>query len=242
MLGIVRTGDKMKYMNPVIVLIEDDQAISEFLTDVLSEQGYQVHNETRGAAGLQLVEQLEPDAVLLDLFLPDIKGETICRHIKDNYPEIKVIMITAKDTPEQIAKGLDLGADDYLPKPVAPEELIARLKARLRNTPLNDETLVVGDLKLNTKNHEVTHKGQRIELSPQEYKLLEYLMNQPNKVLTRDMILSRIWDSSPDIETRVVDVYVGYLRKKIDKPFGTDLINSVRGFGYMIKQAEPAQT
>lgn len=229
-------------MNPVIVLIEDDQAISEFLTDVLSEQGYQVHSETRGAAGLQLIEQVKPDAVLLDLFLPDIKGETICRHVKDTYPDIKVIMITAKDTPEQIAKGLDLGADDYLAKPVAPEELIARLRARLRNTPMNEETLTVADLKLNTKNHEVTHRGKHIELSPQEYKLLEYLMSQPNKVLTRDMILSRIWDSSPDIETRVVDVYVGYLRKKIDKPFGTDLISSIRGFGYMIKTSEKPTT
>lgn len=224
-------------MNPVVVIIEDDLGVSEFLVNILTEHGYQVHTETHGAAGLKLVDQVEPDVVLLDLYLPDIKGETICRQIKDTYPEIKVIMITAKDTPEQIAKGLDLGADDYLPKPIAPEELIARLKARLRNTPLNDEKLSIGDLTLNTKNHEVILKGEVIELSPQEYKLLEYLMSQPNKVLTRDMILSRIWDSSPDIETRVVDVYVGYLRKKIDKPHNTNMIQSVRGFGYMIKVA-----
>jgi DNA-binding response OmpR family regulator len=230
------------YMNPVIVLIEDDKAISEFLTDVLTDNGYQVHAEYSGAAGLQLIEQVEPDAVLLDLFLPDIKGETICRQIKDTYPEMKVIMITAKDTPEQIAKGLDLGADDYLPKPVAPEELIARLKARLRSTPLNEEILKIGHLSLNTKNHEVLSNGESIELSPQEYKLLEYLMTQPNKVLTRDMILSRIWDSSPDIETRVVDVYVGYLRKKIDRPHNTNLIQSIRGFGYMIKAPDASSS
>lgn len=225
-------------MNPVIVVIEDDHAIADYMEQLLIDNRFKVYIEHSGAAGLKLIEQVMPELVLLDLHLPDISGETICKQVKKDNPEIKVIMITAKDTPEDIAKGLNLGADDYIPKPISPEELLARVNARLRSTPQTTDVLKIDSLILNVNTHEVKRGNKSIELSPQEFKLLEYFMTSPNQVLTREMILSRIWGSSPDIETRVVDVYVGYLRKKIENGATPKLLHSVRGFGYMLKAPE----
>lgn len=222
-------------MPAVIVLIEDDHDIAEYLQSVLTEEGYEVYSEDNGAKGLKLIEKVGPDLVLLDLHLPDIPGETICKQIRKEYPQVKVIMITAKDTPEDLARGLNLGADDYIAKPVAPEELLARVHARLRSTNGDSKKLELAYLTMDLSGHEVFRGDQELHLSPQEFKLLEYLMQNPNRVLTREMILSRIWGGSPDIETRVVDVYIGYLRKKIDKGFELQLLHSVRGFGYMLK-------
>lgn len=224
-------------MNHVIVIIEDEPDLAQFMEDVLVDQGYQVFTDTKGVSGMQLVERTSPDMVLLDLKLPDIDGNTICTRIKKNFSNTKVIMITGQDRPEDIARGLNTGADDYIPKPVTPEVLIARVRARLRSGGNQNSLLRVDDLTLDTQSHEVKRGDQSIDLSAQEYKLLEYFMSNPGRVLTRDMILSRIWRGSPDIETRVVDVYVGYLRKKIDfkKP---KLFKSIRGFGYMIKEPQ----
>jgi DNA-binding response OmpR family regulator len=145
--------------------------------------------------------------------------------------------LTARDTSRDLARGLNLGADDYMTKPFEPEVLKARVHARLRTVDSDDEMLQVGDLTLDPKTHEVKRGEESIDLSPQEYKLLHYFMTNPNQVLTREMIIARIWESSPEIETRVVDVYVGYLRKKIDKDDNKPkLIHSVRGFGYMLKE------
>ncbi|HEX7017553.1 MAG TPA: response regulator transcription factor [Patescibacteria group bacterium] len=223
-------------MPAVITLIEDDHDISEYLQNILAEEGYEVYSEDSGSKGLKLIEKVGPDLVLLDLHLPDIPGETICKQIRKEYPAMKVIMITAKDTPEDLARGLNLGADDYIAKPVAPEELLARVQARLRTGGGDNKKLVLGDLEMDLSGHEVYRGDKELHLSPQEFKLLEYLMQNPNRVLTREMILSRIWGGSPDIETRVVDVYIGYLRKKVDKGFKPQLIHSVRGFGYMLKE------
>lgn len=221
-------------MNDVIVLIEDNADIRDYASGILADAGYSVYTADTGSSGLNQVRDINPNLVLLDLKLPDIQGESICKDIKNEFPEIPIIMLTAKDTPEDMARGLNLGADDYIPKPFTPEVLIARVKARLRDQA-PDQTLIIGDLKMNTKTHEVTREGKQIQLSPQEFKLLHYFMSNPNNVLTRDMILVRIWGNTPDIQTRVVDVYVGYLRKKIDKGFSPALIQSVRGFGYMLK-------
>lgn len=224
-------------MNNIILVIEDEQDMADFIRDILVQEGYQVFVEYKGIAGLKVCEKVDPELVLLDLNLPDIDGRTVCKKIKEANSDIQVIMITAQSSPQDIAQGLNLGADDYIPKPVVPEVLLARVRARLRTTGKTQNALKVGDLKLNSQTHEVLRGEDMISLSAQEFKLLEYFMSNPNKVLSREMILSRIWNSNPDIETRVVDVYVGYLRKKIDirKP---KMLKSVRGFGYMLQSPE----
>ena len=221
-------------MNSIIQVIEDEVDMANFIKDVLVEEGFQVFVEHRGLNGLNSVEKVNPEIVLLDLNLPDLDGRTICQRIKEIDPQIQVIMITAQSSPQDIAQGLNLGADDYIPKPIAPEVLLARIKARLRSTGKISQKLRVGNLHLDASTHQIMRGDKLISLSAQEFKLLEYFMSNPDKVLSRDMILSRIWNSNPDIETRVVDVYVGYLRKKIEieQP---KLIKSVRGFGYMMQ-------
>jgi two-component system, OmpR family, response regulator len=221
-------------MKANIVLVEDNQDIADYVVDILRDQQYVVHVANTGTKGLELVRAVEPELVILDLKLPDITGEAVCETVKEEYPQMKVIMLTAKDTPQDMARGLNIGADDYVPKPFSPEVLTARVNARLRADRKNKDVLELGELILNNKTHEVLRGEEPIELSPQEYRLLEYMMQNPNQVLSRDMILSRLWGTSPDVETRVVDVYIGYLRKKIDKGYKSKMVQSVRGFGYML--------
>lgn len=222
-------------MQANIVVIEDDQDISTFLKEILSEQGYQIFTAPTGTKGLEAVEKFSPELVLLDLKLPDIDGESVCRQLKKNDQDIKVIMLTAKDTSEDLARGLGLGADDYITKPIDVTELLARIKARLRTQAEENQMIQFEDLQMNLRTHEVIRGKNRIDLSAQEFKLLFFLMSNPNRVLTRDVILSRIWGMTADVETRVVDVYIGYLRKKIDSGYPHKFIKSVRGFGYMLK-------
>ncbi len=165
-----------------------------------------------------------------------MSGEAVCQEIQKKYAGLPVIILTAKDSTSDIVRGLDLGADDYITKPFVAEELLARMKARLRNQGTDETKLTVGNLELDTKTLEVKRGEEAIQLTPKEFKLLEYLMRNTGRILTREMILNRIWLYSPDIETRVVDVYMGYLRKKIDNSNSHKLIHSVRGFGYMIKE------
>ncbi len=222
-------------MNKSILAVEDDNDLREFLKEILSDHGYLVQTASRGVEALNIIKKTEPDLIVLDLGLPDIDGENVCAQIKKDHRNLPIIILTAKDGVSNIVRGLDLGADDYMAKPFDGDELLARIKTRLRNVPGNETKLKIGDLELNPANHEVKRAGSLIKLTPQEFKLLQYLMINKGRILTRDMILSRLWDSSPDIETRVVDVYVGYLRKKIDIGFKKKLLHSIRGFGYMIQ-------
>lgn len=217
-----------------VVIIEDDVEMASYLQDVLHEAGYLAHQANTGSKGLHLIKHINPDLVLLDLELPDISGRDLCRQIKHNLSRIKVIMVTNHDSSQDIVTGLNIGADDYLCKPINSDELLARINALFRSSKIGQTVLQVGDLELNQQSHEVSRAKKKIILSAQEFKLLQYMMRNANTVLTRNMILSRIWDNNPDIETRVVDVYIGYLRKKIDfkKP---QLINTIRGFGYSLK-------
>lgn len=225
-------------MNPLILVVEDNEDLQEFLRDLLTENGYTVQVASDGVSALDKLDSTEPDLVLLDLTLPDMSGESICRDIRKTYPNVVVIMLTAKDEISSKVKGLQMGADDYVTKPFIADELLARIAARLRRKSDESEVLRVGDLELNTKTIEVKRGDKVIDLTPQEFKLLEYLMNNTGIVLTRDMILSRVWQYSSEVDTRVVDVYIGYLRKKIDKGFKNKLLHSVRGFGYTIKENE----
>lgn len=165
-----------------------------------------------------------------------MSGESVCSEIRKSYPDLRVIILTAKDQIGDIIQGLSLGADDYMTKPFVADELLARIKARLRYQGGPDSILKVGNLELDDKNLTVQRDSQPIQLTPQEFKLLQYLMSNKGRILTREMILNRVWLLNPDIETRVVDVYMGYLRKKVDNEHPKHLLHSVRGFGYMIKE------
>ncbi len=223
-------------MISTILIVEDDKTLQEYLKELLLDNNYSVKSAADGVLALNIIKKTQPDLVLLDLGLPNVSGETVCAEIRKNYPDIPVVILTAKDTVSDIVHGLNLGADDYMTKPFEADELLARIRARLRNHEGRRSKMKIADLELDNKTFEVKRGGKIIELTPQEFKLLQYLMNNKGRVLTRDMILNRIWLYSPDIETRVVDVYIGYLRKKIDGKFKKKLLYSIRGFGYMIKE------
>jgi len=223
-------------MNNTILVIEDTQELREYLTTVLADQGYKVLSSDEGTSALKLFEKISPDLVILDLGLPTISGESVCKEIKQVSPQTQILVLTAKHTVADIANTLNLGADDYMAKPFEVDELLARVKARLRTTSHTEKILKAQDLSLDTEKVEVLRGEKSIQLTPLEFKLLEYLLANKGRVLTRDMILARVWSTSPDIETRVVDVYMGYLRKKIDKGHPQPILHSIRGFGYMIKE------
>lgn len=224
-----------------ILIIEDDEGIRSYLKELLLDNGYNVLTAQDGVTGLKIIKKSVPDVVLLDLGLPDMSGETVCKHIRKEHSDLRVIILTAKDTPQDIIQGLNLGADDYLTKPFVADILLARIQARLRRKSGDNSKLTVHDLTLDTKTLKVTRGDKELHLTPQELKLLQYMLQNKGRILTRDMILNRLWLSAVDIETRIVDVYIGYLRKKIDKGQEIKLIQSVRGFGYMIKGPEENQ-
>ena len=221
-------------MIPNILIIEDDRDIGNYLKDFLTENNYSAHLADKGAAGLEYFKKREPDLVLLDLGLPDMDGVSVCAEMYKTYPEIPVIILTARDSIDDKINGLNLGADDYITKPFVAEELLARIKARLRAKVPGDAKLKIADLELDPKKFQVKRDGKVIKLTPQEFKLLEYFMSNKGVVLSRDMVLNRVWGYTADVESRVVDVYFGYLRKKIDGGFKKKLLHSVRGFGYSI--------
>lgn len=222
-------------MTNTILIVEDDSGVQKYLKELLMENNYVVQTASDGIEALNSINKLQPDMVILDLGLPNMTGEATCMEIRKKYPDLPVIILTAKNSTTDIVQGLNLGADDYITKPFIADELIARIKARLRGIGVSDTKLVVGDLELDDKTLEVKRAGKNIQLTPQEFKLLQYLMTNQGRILTREMILNRVWLYNSDIETRVVDVYMGYLRKKVDGDAPKKLLQSVRGFGYMIK-------
>ncbi len=219
-----------------VLIVEDDTGLQKYLKELLISNDYSVATASDGASALTTIDRTTPDLVILDLGLPNLSGESVMQEVKKKHPNLPVVVLTAKDSINDILQNFNMGADDYMTKPFIASELLARMKARLRS--LNDgnsSKLKVGDLELDGQTLEVKRAGKLIQLTPQEFKLLQYLMTNPGRVLTREMILNRVWLYSQDIETRVVDVYIGYLRKKIDGGFRKLLLHSVRGFGYMIK-------
>ncbi len=222
-------------MIKTILLVEDDTGVQKYLKELLLDNGYHVQLASDGIVAMNMLQKAEPDLILLDLGLPNMSGEAVCLEVRKQYPNLPVIILTAKDSISDIVGGLNLGADDYITKPFVADELLARIKARLRQTDNGDVKLKVADLELDNTSLEVKRGGKQIQLTPQEFKLLQYLMSNKGRILTRDMILNRVWLYSQDIETRVVDVYMGYLRKKVDNGYDKKLLHSVRGFGYLIK-------
>lgn len=219
-----------------VLVVEDDKGLQKYLRELLLDNGYSVQTADDGIAALETLSKSDPDLVVLDLGLPNMSGETVCLEIRKKYKDLPVIILTAKDSIQDIVQGLNLGADDYMTKPFVADEFLARIKARLRKLGEGDTKLKIADLELDNKTLEVMRAGKQIQLTPQEFKLLQYLMGNKGRILTREMILNRIWLYSSDVETRVVDVYMGYLRKKIDQEHPKKLLHSVRGFGYVIKE------
>ncbi|HLC93515.1 MAG TPA: response regulator transcription factor [Patescibacteria group bacterium] len=224
-------------MNKTLLIIEDDKNLQQYLQDLLIGEGYSVKALSDGIKALETIETIHPDLVVLDLVLPTVKGESVCKDIKKDYPELPVIILTGKDTVSDKINALELGADDYITKPFIAEELILRIKARLKENRPGHNLVEIADLAMNLDSMEVKRGPRAISLTPQEYKLLETLVVNKDKVLSREALLNKIWPNSFDIETRVVDVYISYLRKKIDRGFRKKLIHSVRGFGYVLKDS-----
>lgn len=225
-------------MTKHILIVEDDLDLSEGLKELLGDEGFMVTVANDGPRGLTLAEEHTPDLVILDLNLPTLDGASVCKKLKEHFPSLPVIILTAKNTTQDMVKSLtEIGADDYVAKPFEIDALLARVKARLRSNNQEETVMTIADLVLNDENKTVERGGKPVELTPQEYNLLKFLIMHKNKVLDRDTILNRIWMYDPDIESRVVDVYIGYLRKKIDANQKVKLIHTVRGFGYTIKES-----
>lgn len=216
-----------------LLIVEDDKDLQSVLVNFLQGEGFITDIASNGSEALSKIEKLSFDLVLLDLGLPDIQGETVLTKIRENFSDLPVVVLTAKSKPQEIAQGLNLGADDYLAKPFAAEELLARVNARLK-TPLTEKILTSGDLTLNTQNMIAKRGDQIINLTKTEFDLLKFLLQNSGKVLSREVILNHVWGYYSGIESRVVDVYLGYLRKKIDEGFPKKLIQNRRGFGYFI--------
>ncbi len=218
-----------------VLVVEDEPGIAQFLQQGLSEAGYAVDLVGDGTEGLDYAVAAQYDAIVLDILLPGIDGLSLLRHLRAKGATTPVLLLTARDAVEDRIAGLDSGADDYLVKPFAVPELLARIRALLRRPPLQAGTVLqVADLEMDTARRDVRRAGRTIELSPREFMLLEYLMRYPRQVLTRTQIVEHIWNFDFDSDTNVIDVYIGYLRRKVDRGFDSPLIHTVRGVGYRL--------
>jgi two-component system, OmpR family, copper resistance phosphate regulon response regulator CusR len=222
-----------------ILLVEDNRRLSRSLQLSLTDEGYAVDPAYTGTEAEELAEMAPYDAIILDVMLPEKDGLAVCRELRKKRINTPVLMLTARDDIEDRVAGLDSGADDYLVKPFALEELRARLRALLRrNAEEKSPVLQVADLTLNPATHFVERAGLEIDLTAKEYSLLEYFMRNPNRVITREMAESHIWSYDMMNTSNVVDVYIRRLRRKIDDPFPLKLFETVRGTGYRMRKAE----
>jgi DNA-binding response OmpR family regulator len=226
-----------------ILIIEDEKKIARFLELELQYEGYEVDIANEGRAGLELAMKDEADLIVLDLMLPGLSGIEICRRLR-NTSDVPIIMLTAKDDVSDKVTGLDVGADDYMTKPFAIEELLARIRVLLKRKIRNDlneeikenkDILTQEKLKLYKDNYRVEYGDDEIVLTKKEFELLEYLMINKNIVLSREKILENVWGYDYFGETNLIDVYIRYIRGKIDQKYGVDLIKTVRGVGYIIR-------
>lgn len=216
-----------------ILVIEDDAAINRVLQLELEHEGYTVETARDGLTGLERALK-EPDLIVLDLMLPKMDGSEVCKRVRAK-SRVPIIMLTAKDRVQDRVAGLDLGADDYLTKPFATEELLARVRARLREKSPATTVISYRDLVMDRDRHEVQRAGKQVSLTAKEYALLEYLLLHRNKVHSRDELFNGVWGSDFLGDSNLIDVYIRYLRGKIDDGFDDKLITTVRGVGYTIK-------
>ena len=220
-----------------ILLIEDEPKVALNIRQGLIEKDYYVDLSLDGKTGKKLFLTNSYNLVILDIILPDIDGLTLCKFIKECNPKVKVIMLTALGNLDDKLNGFDAGADDYLTKPFEFLELLARIKSLLNRSEfdINMDILTVGDLELNLNSKTAIRKNQKIDLTAKEYALLEYLMRNKGKVISRTEIAEKVWDISFDTGTNVIDVYINFLRKKIDKNHEIKLLHTLIGMGYILK-------
>jgi len=223
-----------------ILTVDDETSLTELLSMALRYEGWEVSTAASGLAAVKAAREIRPDAIVLDMMLPDFDGLEVMRRIRAEQPDVPVIFLTARDALDDRIGGLTAGGDDYVTKPFSLEELVARLRGLLRRsgaaTARNESQLVVGDLVLDEDSHEVTRGGTLINLTATEFELLRYLMRNPRRVLSKAQILDRVWNYDFGGQANVVELYISYLRKKIDagRP---SMIHTMRGAGYVLKPA-----
>jgi len=223
-----------------ILVVEDEERVAHFIQKGLKEEGHAVDVSYDGEDGEFLAEVNDYDLIILDLMLPKKNGIVVCRELRASGVSTPVLMLTARDSVEDKVRGLDAGADDYLAKPFAFEELLARVRALLRRQSDNKSpVLSMADLTLDPISRRVTRAETPIRLTTKEYALLEYLLRNPNKVLSRTLIGEHVWDMNFDPESNVIDVYVSHLRSKIDKGYDIQLLHTLRGQGYLLSDNSP---
>jgi DNA-binding response OmpR family regulator len=218
-----------------ILVVEDEAKIAAFVQQGLEETGYHVTVARDGEAGLLEAQFNNYDLIILDVMLPKLDGIAVARKLRAARKATPILMLTARDSEKDKILGLDVGADDYLTKPFSFGEFLARVRALLRRDTLTRASVMqVGDLEVDTAAKRVRRGGQAVELSAREYALLEYLVHHAGQVVTRDLVAENVW-SDTDVESNVIDVYIRYLRQKIDAPFGAPLLHTVRGLGYTLR-------
>ena len=222
---------------PMRILVVEDQAkVASFIVKGLKEERYAVDLAETGAAGLELAQLNPYDLIVLDVMLPEMNGYQVCEALRQKHIKTPIMMLTARDSVADKVRGLDAGADDYLTKPFSFDEFLARLRALLRRGQhLVEPKLSAADLQLDPVSHEVTRAGKRLELTAKEYGLLEFLLRNKNRIVTRTSIIEHVWDIHFDSDTNLVDVYIRYLRRKLDDDHEVKLIHTVRGVGYVIR-------
>ena len=220
-----------------ILVVEDEDKLARLVELELQYEGYEVIVALDGLAGLSAAREKQPDLIVLDWMLPGMSGIEVCRRLRETGDRVPIVMLTAKDEVRDRVEGLDAGADDYIVKPFSIEELLARVRARLRSArPDENSLLQFTDLKLNRLTREVYRGDRPIELTPKEFDLLEYLMSHPRQVLTRDRILEQVWGYDFMGDSNIIEVYVRYLRLKLEAEKEKRLIQTVRGVGYVIRE------
>ncbi len=219
-----------------ILLVEDETSIANFIKEGLEEEGFAVDVADNGKSGMQMAidNMTEYDVILLDWMLPGVNGIEICRAVRKENNEIPVIFLTAKDTTDDAVFGLEAGANDYIRKPFAFEELLARIRVLMRSKPGDGTTFHCGDIEMDVESHRVTKKGKNIELTQKEFSLLEFLLRNKGKVSRRTRIIEKVWDIHFDYDNSVIDVYINFLRKKLDEQGAESFIETIRGVGYRI--------
>ncbi len=219
-----------------ILIVEDDSTLAQFLRKGLQEERYAVDAACDGEEGFARACETSYDLIILDIRLPKLDGLALCRKLREEGQTTPILLLTARQSVDARVEGLDTGADDYLTKPFAYPELLARVRALLRrSSPPQPAVLKVADLELDPVSHKVWRGGQEIPLTNKEYGLLEYLMRNPDRALTRTAILVHVWDTNYDTMTNIVDVHIRSLRAKIDRDFSPPLLQTVRGVGYMLE-------
>ena len=219
-----------------MLVVEDEKKLANLLARGLREEGYAADLADRGEEALWMAQAVSYDAIVLDVMLPGLDGFAVCRRLRQEGVWSPVLMLTARDAVDDRVSGLDAGADDYLTKPFSFEELLARLRSLTRRAPVErPPVLTVGGLRLDPAAHRAWRGETELDLSAKEFALLELFMRRPGAVLTRGRLLEGAWDIAFESRSNVVDVYVRYLREKIDRPFGCDSIETVRGVGYRLK-------